>query len=76
MLFSKRHSLVAAFFVIIMTGIVYASYFFLMNIHSGYPLWIVYDKLEIVPYFLMTYNLIFILRALFAAFRKKEPVIA
>jgi tetratricopeptide (TPR) repeat protein len=75
MLFSKRHSLAFAFFIVAVTGIVYASYFFLLNIHSGYPLWLVYDKLEQVPYFLMAYNLIFIIRALFAAFRKKERAI-
>ncbi|MBN2035722.1 MAG: hypothetical protein JW768_03180 [Chitinispirillaceae bacterium] len=75
MLFSKRHSLIAALFIVVLTGIVYASYLFLLNIHSGYPLLLVYDKLEQVPYFLMVYNFVFVIRAVFAAFRKKEPVI-
>ena len=75
MLFAKRHSPALIAFVIILTSFVYASYLFLTNIHSGYPLWVIYDKLETVPYFLGTYNVIFVIRALSGAFRKKEPVL-
>lgn len=75
MLFAKRHSPAFIAFVIILTSLVYASYLFLTNIHSGYPLWVVYDKLETVPYFLGSYNVIFVVRALLGAFRKKEPVL-
>jgi tetratricopeptide (TPR) repeat protein len=75
MLFAKRHSPALIAFVIILSSIVYASYLFLTNIHTGYPLWVVYDKLEIAPYFLGLYNVIFVFRALLGFFRKKEPVL-
>jgi hypothetical protein len=75
MLFAKRHSSALIALVIIITSLVYSSYLFLTNIHSGYPLWVVYDKLETVPYLLGSYNLIFVFRALLGAFRKKESVL-
>lgn len=75
MLFAKKHPPVLTLFVIILTCFFYASFLFLTNIHSGYPLFEVYDKLETIPYFFGFYNAIFILRALLCAFRKKEPVL-
>jgi tetratricopeptide (TPR) repeat protein len=75
MLFSNRHSKTLVAFVIILTSSVYSSYFFLSNIHSGYPLVVILDKIEIVPYFLGCYNVIFIIRALSAAFRKKGSIL-
>jgi tetratricopeptide (TPR) repeat protein len=76
MLFSNKHSMALAAFIIILTSSVYASYFFLSNIHSGYPLMIIFDKIEVAPYFLGFYNVFFIIRALSAAFRKKESILA
>jgi tetratricopeptide (TPR) repeat protein len=75
MFFAKTHSLLVIFPVILLTSIVFASYFVVSTIHLSYPHWVVYEGLEKASYFLGCYNLIFVVRAVFAALRKKEAVL-
>ena len=72
MLFSNKHSPVLIFFVVAATCAVYATFFLLSNIHLNYPHWAALGGTERFLYFFGIYNLIFICRAVIAAFRKKE----
>jgi hypothetical protein len=72
MLFTNKHAPVLIFFVILVTSAVYASYLLLSNFHLCYPHWVLYRGTEEAPYFFGIYNLVFIGRAVFIAFRKKE----
>jgi hypothetical protein len=75
-LFGRRHAFGFGVFLIILTCLVYATFLFFKNVHSIYPLWVISDKLETIPYFLGIYNAVFCIRALFSAFRKKETVLS
>jgi len=75
MLFAKMHSPVIVIIVIGLTSAIYSSYLFVSAIYLTYPLWVVYGNIEKIPYFFGLYNFVFVVRALLAAFRKKEPVL-
>ena len=71
MLFAKTYSILAIVPVILLTAIVFALYFLFSNININYPHWAVYEGLDRMRYFLGFYNLIFVIRAVFAILKKK-----
>jgi hypothetical protein len=75
MLFAKKHSPAIVVVVIGLTSAIYSSYLLVSTIYLTYPLWVAYGNIEKIPYFFGLYNFVFVVRALLADFRKKEPVL-
>jgi tetratricopeptide (TPR) repeat protein len=75
MLAGGRHPFWLSLFIIMVTGVVYASFFLLSAMHLGYPHWVAYGVMDKAPYFFALYNLLFAGRALWALVRRQGRVL-
>lgn len=76
MLYSGRRPLIIVLPIVLLTGVVYASYLLVTSINVAYPHWVLFGTNENLPYLFILYNFIFIIRALSAVFRKKGTVLS
>lgn len=76
MLYAGRRPFIAVIPIVILTGAMYASYLSASSINLVYPHWIPFGTNENAPYIFMTYNGVFIIRALSAVFRRKGTVLS
>ncbi|MBN2036800.1 MAG: hypothetical protein JW768_08675 [Chitinispirillaceae bacterium] len=74
MLFSSTASIPLTALVIVFTCMIYASIVVMTGLHLAYPHWIAYNFMEQLPFLLLTYNGIFVIRALFSLLRKRGMI--
>ena len=76
MLLNKSFSMVLIIPLIVCTSAVYAAVISISCLQLSYPHWIAYGIMEKIPYVLVFYNGVFLIRTVLFLFSKKEQVLA